>query len=212
MASRSFLRALVVGAALAAGASTHAAVVTQAAFQSAAVINFNDGNVVNQQIGAKYAAQGLANSTLCGGIIASTGPAAASETLSNFFGQCGPNQPFGPGELSFTTTVVRVGFDITTNPLDDTTVTAYLGNTLVGSETFDTFGQGNGGSFAGIEFLSGFDRIVILADDTTTGAFSIDNLRFDALVQAVPEPGSLALMGLGLGLVGIAAMHKRRQV
>lgn len=187
--------------------SAQASVVGIGAFVNPTVIDFNDGNPANTQLGATYAAQGVASSNLCGGAIFKTGAPAASEVASNFFGPGCDDGVFGAKEIVFGSAMVRVGFDITTNPSDDTTVSAFLGNVLVGSEFFDTFGAGNDGSFAGIEFLGGFDRIVISALQATNGAFSIDNLRFEGNAVPVPVPTSLALAGLGVLLAGV----RRRQ-
>ena len=75
--------------------------------------------------------------------------------------------------------MTRVGFDITTNDPDNTTVSAYLNGDFVGSEYFDTGGGGATGSFAGIEFLSGFNQIIIQAEYNANGAFGIDNFRYE---------------------------------
>ncbi len=187
-------------------ASAQASVVTLAGFVSPTVIDFNDGNPADTPIGATYAALGVSSTTLCGGHSFKTGAPAASEVASNFFGPGCDNAPYGPKEINFASTMVRVGFDITTNSSDDTTITAYLGASLVGSELFDTFGGGTDGSFAGIEFLGGFDRIVISSLQVTNGAFSIDNLRFEG-GTTVPEPSSFGLLGVGLA----ALLLRRRQ-
>jgi hypothetical protein len=84
------------------------------------------------------------------------------------------------GEVMFDEPVLRTGFFITTTDGDTTIIEAfqlYRGNTLVGSETFATGGEGGDGSFVGIESASGFDRIVITA--TPGSVFCIDNFRFD---------------------------------
>ena len=193
---------LLAGGALAAQAN----VVGIGAFVSPTVIDFNDGNPANTQIGAAYAAQGVANMTLCGGQSHMTGAPAASEVASNFSGPGCDSGPYLSKEITFASMMTRVGFDITTNPDDDTTVSAYLGALLVGSEFFDTFGAGVDGSFAGIEFLGGFDRIVISATQVTNGAFAVDNLRFEG--NAVPEPASIALLSLAMLL--LAAARRRR--
>lgn len=196
-------RALACALACAAAVPAQAAVISLADFINPTVIDFNDGNPANTQIGNTYAVQGVAFTNLCGGQTYKTGPAAGSEVASNFYSPgCGP--AYGPRTVTFGSTMTRVGFDITTNATDDTTVTAWLGNTLVGSEFFDTYGGGTDGSFAGVEFTGGFDRIEISAATNTNGAFSIDNLRFEA-TQAVPEPGTLLLAALGL-----VALRRRR--
>lgn len=199
------VRALACALACAAAAvPAQAAVLSLAGFVNPTIIDFNDGNPANTQIGNTYAVQGVAFTNLCGGQTFKTGPAAGSEVASNFFAPGCSSQPYGPATISFGSTMTRVGFDITTNASDDTTVTAWLGNTLVGSEFFDTFGGGSDGSFAGVEFTGGFDRIEISAAPITNGAFSIDNLRFER-GNAVPEPGTLVLAALGL-----AALRRRR--
>ena len=77
--------------------------------------------------------------------------------------------------------MTRVGFDITTNDPDNTTVSAYLNGNFVGSEYFDTGGAGSTGSFAGIEFLSGFNQLIIQAEYNANGAFGIDSFRPETL-------------------------------
>lgn len=96
-----------------------------------------------------------------------------------------------PGELRFDPAVARAGFHVTTEEPDDVTVTAYLEGTPVGAELFDTGGGGFGGSFAGVEFDSPFDRLVIDAENELVGAFCIDNLRFEA-PEATEGPETVA--------------------
>src|SRR5262245_30239832 len=164
--------ASLVAASLAFTGAAQATVVGVGAFTSGNLIDFNDGNPANTQLGAFYAAQGVANMDLCGGQTFQTGPGPGSEVASNFFEPGCDNSPYGPKQITFGSVVVRAGFDITTNPDDDTTITAFLGAAVVGSHVFDTFGAGFDGSFAGIEFLSGFDRIEISSAVVTNGAFS----------------------------------------
>jgi hypothetical protein len=179
--------------------SASATVVTSSAFISPVIIDFDAAPAT--PIGAFYSGVGVTFVSLCGGSSFDTG-GGVSPTAANFFNGCDPGPTFpSNGEALFASPVIRVGFDITTNDTDDVTVSAFLGATFVGSHVFDTGGSGTSGSFAGVEFLGGFDRIVIDAAGTTNGAFALDNFRFEA--DAVPEPASSFLVaGALLGLAG----------
>jgi hypothetical protein len=89
--------------------------------------------------------------------------------------------PPPPGELFFDRPVDRVGFYIASDNGATTTVTAYLDDSSVGSESYATSGQGATGSFIGVEFAGSFDRLVILSEATVAyrGGFCIDDLRFE---------------------------------
>ena len=196
---RSLLVIALLGTALAAGTAS-ATIIGPGDFVSPTLIDFN--GAPSGPIGSFYSGLGVTFAHLDGGNSYDTGTGAGvSPTATNFFTEPG----YPDGVATFSTLVTRVGFYITTNDGDDTTVYAYNGVTLVGSEFFNTFGGGAGGSFAGIEFLSGFDRIVIDTTATVNGAFAIDDFRFEG--TAVPEPASLALVVTGL----FAAVGARRR-
>lgn len=190
------------GLALSLTLSAHAAAVGVGTFTSSTVIDFETAPAA--LINGFYAGQGVTMAHISGGNIYATSSAAASLTGTNFYDESG----FPNGELQFSSLMSRVGMDITTSEPGDTRIYAYRGLTLVGSEPFTTGGLGVSGSFIGVAFLSGFDRIVIDTSNSINGAFAIDNLRFDP-ASAVPEPEALALMLAGLSVVGLMGAKRR---
>ncbi len=179
-------------------ASAHATTITSAAFVAPTVIDFEA--VPGGAINGFYSGLGVTLVNLDGGITYSTSAAPASKTATNF----GSGYP--AGEFLFASAKTRFGVDITTNVGDNTTIFAYMGSVLVGSEYFVTFGAGGNGSFAGVEFLSGFDRIVIDPQNNVNGAMALDNARFEG--APLPEPASIALLGVALAGLGVARRRR----
>lgn len=165
-------------------------------FTAPTLIDFEDAPTGT--IGDFYASLGV-TSDLCADPYwnTGTGHGFTRAAISYCRGMMNHNSGF-----QFSSPVTRVGFFISTIPVYDTLVSAYRGTTLVGSELFDTFGGGNTGSFAGIAFDEGFDRIVLhaFADGYGDGAYVLDELRFETVATptAVPEPASALLVGAGL--------------
>ncbi|RVT88373.1 PEP-CTERM sorting domain-containing protein [Inhella crocodyli] len=189
-------------AALCTSFQASAAPVGVAGFDSPTLIDFNDAP--SGLINTFYVGNGVKFVNLSGTYSYDTGTGSgASKSATNFFDVPG----FPNGEALFSNLMVRAGFFITANDADDTTVYAYKGATLVGFETFNTSGNGVGGSFVGVEFTSGFDRIVIDTFGPVNGAFAIDDFRFEA--ASVPEPTSLALLGLGAAGFGFTRLRKK---
>jgi hypothetical protein len=93
----------------------------------------------------------------------------------------------------------------------------YDGGSLVGSysgaDIFSLMANGGQSSWASNRYVNFlftdgdlFDRIVLVS---TNWAFESDNHAFGNATTAVPEPGTLAMFGLGL--IGLGMMARRRQ-
>jgi hypothetical protein len=106
---------------------------------------------------------------------------------------------------SFTLTVTDITHNIAANnfkwSIDDlnTVVASGAGD---GLQTFDSVVNGTSGDTAGIS-----NNFTLFAGDTYR--FSINSQRFTDAARDVPEPGSLAL--LGIGMVGLLASTMRKK-
>jgi hypothetical protein len=57
----------------------------------------------------------------------------------------------------------------------------------------------------------GFADILDIADFISTGLFNTGSYNVSAgTIAAVPEPGIMGGVGVGLGFLGLAALHRRR--
>lgn len=83
----------------------------------------------------------------------------------------------------------------------------FIGATLQ-SQVSVTLGAINSWSTASL--TGSFDRVVYTGTGSGFHPFGIDNLRFDQAAQAVPEPGTWAMMLAGFGIVG-GAMRRRQR-
>lgn len=112
----------------------------------------------------------------------------------------------GPSTLTWTFPVPVIGF------IADFRFIEFLDVTILGSgEVFDIFTEmgGQSGRFGLIDSQTSFTQIQFsIQNSIDFDGFFVDNLRFAAApsVAAVPEPGTLALFGLGLA--GFTLAHR----
>lgn len=112
-------------------------------------------------------------------------PPAGSDALVNSVaggGAC----PCGSVQIDFAAGVVRAGFEVRNEELDDVQVTLLAGATAIGAP--QVFASGAIWRFVGLESATPFDRVRIEAVGTGAGALQLDNLRFEF-------PGGLASDG-----------------
>lgn len=124
-------------------------------------------------------------------------------------------------EISFTNSIFRFGFSTHDEPFAAAgaaplNIRFYSGATQVGSITSNGVllaGTGPNPNWDRRDFYFGndelFDRVVLTTDPNGNQGFALDNFAVDPALSDVPEPGSLALFGLGL--MGAAFMRRKQQ-
>jgi len=118
-------------------------------------------------------------------------------------------------DIAFNPGVSAVGFNIAANftapeVLGDMTVSLFSGATLLDTETFHTLGFDTFDTFVGWSAVAGLDRLHISV--ANRGDFvSIDNLSYGRAAAPVPEPTSIALVGMGLATIARRRWKARRQ-
>lgn len=108
--------------------------------------------------------------------------------------------------LSFSSVVQTFGFEAEPNDFSVNPFTAdfYNGASLVGSINLNVDGNAGARLFAASS-ITGFDSVVI----TSTGDFAFAQLRYGEEIPPVPEPATMALVGVGL--MGVLAKRRARK-
>lgn len=129
-------------------------------------------------------------------------------STGNFYTVGTASNQAGPGVVTFATPVSYFGF-LWGSPDKYNTVEYYNGATLIGSYTGDAaLDPANGDQgFATFfnAYATGGDVITSVHFISTGNAFETDN---HAVIAAVPEPETYAMMLAGLGLMGFAARRR----
>ena len=116
-------------------------------------------------------------------------------------------------EIEFLGTVTEAAFSIMTNP-GTSNFRALLGGSIVEQITSSTFYSSND---SGQSTYFGFQGITFDSIEIITGAggpvlpFRLDNLQFGEVTASVPEPGTIALLALGVVGIGFGKRGKRGQ-
>lgn len=118
-------------------------------------------------------------------------------------------------DIAFNPGVSAVGFNIAANftapeVLGNMTVSLFAGATLLDTETFHTNGFDTFDTFVGWTGVAGLDHLHISV--ANRGDFvSIDNLSYGRSAAPVPEPTSIALVGIGLVTIARRRWNARRE-
>ncbi len=198
--AKSFVLALLIAAGVTAYADP--IVITEADFSgSETTIDFN-GISNGQSINSQYSASNVVFSGALFGLTNSgdTDLFDGSTIASNWIYWPGDGNQGLTWEAEFGSPITRVGFLAEMNGADSLTVEAFSDDTSLGSLLFLN-PNGFTPDFLGLGDARGFNRIVVTSNDIHNGFFGMDNFRFGGSVitiVSVPEPATLALLGIGL--------------
>jgi hypothetical protein len=104
--------------------------------------------------------------------------------INNFWGYA---TPYPDLEIHLPAVIHRVGFELRANDLDDVVVTLLSSGSIVDEVTLPSRGSDQL-YFYGFENPAGFDEVLLDVQANASGAFVLDNLRFESL-GAPPAEG-----------------------
>lgn len=172
------------------------------------LVTFN--SIANEAlITSQYAGQGV---TFSGALYGLTNSGDLALFPSNGGGVIASNWLYSQGNYAglsfaaaFTTDITRVGFYLENWPSQTATIELFEGITSLGSITYHTASLT--AEFVGIQDLAGFNGMVLSDTTQGDGFYAIDDFRFGSGAQAVPEPTTMLL--LGLGMIGVAGVRRK---
>ena len=203
---RSLVRtaALLLVAATPAVAQVHIKGAATGLSSSFVTLDFNAILLANNTVITNQAGNGVVfEHAIYGGVPQFGGAVFSTPAIYNFTALFDENENL---VISFTTPVTGAAFNLMTHQ-GTTLFEAFLGVTKVTEFEHATDGLAQSSLlYWGFEDYE-FDRIVITSSAEQGKAIGIDNLQ--VANQVVPEPGSMYLLGVGLGALMLAARRRR---
>lgn len=160
-----------------------------------------DGTILGVTPDVTYGASG-GDVIVTDTFLTTTVPNGIGSTSAGFF------TPTESAIFTFSSAITAFAIDINTFASTDGAYSALLDTSESVLSIFEAFPNFSTGQFLGFVSDTPFSQITISAN--TGFSYTLDTLVYGdaAAVQSVPEPGTLAL--LGLGLVGMAARRRKK--
>jgi hypothetical protein len=115
--------------------------------------------------------------------------------------------------ITFSSPITAFGIDINTYAPTSGDYQAMVndGSSSVIPSVFDVFPNAETGQFIGFSDSSSFTTVVISPDTSSPYTYTVDTLVYGdaAALTGVPEPSTLALLGLGMTVVGLLARRRK---